>query len=518
MHSPHLYLRRKEPDMADRGSYDIIIAGGGTSGAALAGILARDTSLNILLLEAGPDYGALDDGNWPDDLLDARHIPESHDWGYSGIAHSTHSEPITFERARVIGGCSSHNGCVALGGHRIDYDDWARVGNTGWDWASVAPAFERAKQTLGVRIPDESELAPYQATFIQAAVDAGIPHVTDLNDPDENEGVAPSPANIRDGKRWNTALAYLDPVRSNANLTILGDTLIDRIIVENGRAVAVEGILNGQREIFTAGKIVLSAGAYGSPAILLRSGIGPKDEVARHGIDHIHDLPGVGRGLADHPTAILRYLGSDDLNAQMAAFEQQNWLPDEQSLLKARSSRCSEAFDLHLYPTTWFDPELDAWRYYVYVSSVLPKSVGTLTLASADPETAPIMEHGFLTDVDGEDRAVLADGVKLGRRIMQPLLDSGMLSSEQAPGAEISNDQALLDWIDRTVDIYYHPACSCRMGPDTDASAVVGPDGKVHGLENLYVCDASIFPVLMRANTNLPAAMVAEHLATRLAR
>jgi choline dehydrogenase len=517
MRLPHLNLRRKEPDMADRRSYDIIIAGGGTSGAALAGILARDTNQSIPLLEAGPDYGALNDGNWPEDLLDARHIPESHDWGYAGIAHSTQSEAITFERARVIGGCSSHNGCVALGGHRLDYDNWAQAGNTGWDWESVAPAFERAKQALGVRIPEESELAPYQAAFIGAATEAGIPRVSDLNDPDENEGIAPSPVNIRDGMRWNTALSYLDPVRGNTNLTVLGDTLIDRVIIENGRAVAIEGIRDGQREVYTASKMVLSAGAYGSPAILLRSGIGPAGEISRHGIEHIHHLPGVGRNLADHPTVILRYLGSEDLNREMAEFEQQNWLPDEQSLVKARSSRCTEAFDLHLYPTTWFDPELGEWRYFVYVSSVLPKSAGTLTLASTDPEAAPVMDHGFLTDVDGEDRAVLADGVKLARRIMQPLLDSGMLRSEEAPGPGVRDDAALLEWVDRTVDIYYHPACSCRMGPDTDPDAVVGPDGRVHGIANLYVCDASIFPVLMRANTNLPAAMVAEHLARRLA-
>ena len=237
---------------------DLLIAGGGTSGAALAGIIARDTDLNVVLLEAGPDYGPLAAGNWPKDLLDARTFGGSHDWGYSGLAHPTHTEPTMFERARVLGGCSAHNGCVALLGHRRDYDGWAELGNQGWDWLSVAPAFTRAKQALRVRIPDDAELTPFQAGFVAGAVASGIPRVADLNDPDDTSGVSPSPANIVEGTRWNTALAYLDPVRRRPNLTIVGNTLVDRVEVQAGRAVAVEAIIDGSRRRIAARRMMES--------------------------------------------------------------------------------------------------------------------------------------------------------------------------------------------------------------------------------------------------------------------
>ena len=233
---------------------DLLIVGGGTSGAALAGIVARDTDLNVVLLEAGPDYGPLSDDRWPEELLDARKSPGSHDWGYSGFAHPSHERVTTFDRARVIGGCSSHNGCVALLGHRRDYDHWAELGNQGWSWPEVAPAFARAKQALRVRTPDDAELTPYQAAFVSGAEASGIPRVVDLNDPDDTSGVSPSPANIFDGIRWNTALAYLDPVRARPNLTIVPNTTVDRVEVLAGRAVAVEAIIDGSPVRIPAGR------------------------------------------------------------------------------------------------------------------------------------------------------------------------------------------------------------------------------------------------------------------------
>src|SRR5947209_8341947 len=185
--------------LADLREIDILIVGGGTAGAALAGIVARDTDRSVVLLEAGPDYGPLAAGRWPAGLLDARQLPGTHDWGYQGIAHPTQETPIPFDRARVIGGCSAHNGCVALLGHRRDYDHWAELGNTGWGWEDVAPSFERAKQGLRVRLVDDAELTPFHRAFRDGTVAAGVPLVRDMNDPDDNAGVAASPVNIADG-------------------------------------------------------------------------------------------------------------------------------------------------------------------------------------------------------------------------------------------------------------------------------------------------------------------------------
>jgi choline dehydrogenase len=494
-------------------SIDLLVCGGGTAGAALAGIVARDTRLNVVLLEAGPDYGPLAARRWPADLLDARRIPDTHGWGYAGLAHPSHHRPTPFDRARVIGGCSSHNGCVALLGHRRDYDRWAELGNSGWGWEAVAPAFERAMQGLRVRTVADEEVTPFHQAFIDGALAAGIPHARDMNDPDETAGGGASPVNISDGIRWNSALGYLDPVRQHNTLTVIGDALVDRVEVQGGQAVAVHAIIDGHRERIAAGRIVLAAGAYGSPAILLRSGIGPADDLRTLGIDVHHELAGVGRALADHPAVALRYQPSAALEQELHAFEQAHWTPEEQALLKARSKQCTEAFDLHLYSVAGREADQTTRYYSVTVSSVAPVSHGRLRLASADPTAAPLIDHGYLSDPSGTDLEVLLDGVRLAREVMAEPLADGRLAAELVPGPEAGSRAELARFIERSVGMYYHPACSCRMGPADDPLAVVDAAGAVHGIAGLYVCDASIFPTLMRANTNLPAAMAAEHLA-----
>lgn len=492
---------------------DLLICGGGTAGAALAGIIVRDTDQRVVVLEAGPDYGRLSDGRWPEDLLDARRIPDSHQWGYAGSSHHAHTHTTSFERARVIGGCSAHNGCVALLGHRRDYDAWAEMGNVGWDWESVAPAFARAQAVLRVRQVPDAAITPYHAAFIDAAVASGIPLSPDMNDPDEDTGVAASPVNISEGVRWNTALGYLDPVRDRPNLTVIGDALVDRVEIKAGRAVAVHAIIDGQPLRVAARRIVLAGGAYGSPAILLRSGVGPADELCDLGISVVHDLPGVGKALADHPAVNFRYRASQRLNDAMEAFRANTWTPDEQSLAKVRSSRCHEAFDLHLYAVAGWRMDDSSLEYAVAVSSVYPRSLGQLTLTSTDPSAPPRIEHNYLSDLNHDDIEVMLDGAELTRAIMAKPIRDGLLEKETWPGNEVQTRAQLREWIEQTVGIYYHPACSCRMGPASDTHAVVDPTGKIHGLEGLYVCDASIFPTLMRANTNLPTVMLSEHMA-----
>lgn len=495
------------------GDIDILICGGGTSGAALAGIIARDTDLEVVLLEAGPDYGALADGRWPADVLNAGEICRSHQWAYYGMAHPSHIQPTGYDRARVIGGCSAHNGCVALSGARADYDAWPALGAPGWEWASVAPAFERAKRKLRVRQVADDEITPWQRTFVDACIAHGIPWTADLDDPDEPVAIGASPVNIVDGMRWNTALAYLDPVRERPNLHIVDDCLVDRVVVEHGRAVAVEALVGGERTHLSAGRIVLASGAYGSPAILLRSGIGPAGELERLGIAVTHPLAGVGKALVDHPAVNLRLDPSDPMQVKMADARARGWLPDEQTLAKARSSRCTEAFDLHLYAVSSRSLATGVWGYMVCIACVEPWSHGTVTLASANPKDPPIIDHGFLTDPDGHDLDVLADGVELAADLMA----TTPFTESFGPALAALSREDIAAFVRSSVGIYYHPAGSCRMGSASDPAAVVGPDGQVHGIGGLYVCDAAIFPRIMRANTNLPAVMLAEHLAAGIA-
>ena len=258
-----------------------IVVGGGSAGAAVAGILAEGGD-QVLLLEAGPDYGAYAAGGWPADLCDAGALARSHDWGY----HSEETYPdrrIPFERARVLGGCSSHNGCAAIWGHRADYDAWA-AGNPGWATDDLLPVFQAVSERLRVRIPADAELTPFQAAWLDAAPAAGIPRVRDLNDLDEPVGMAASPVNISGAVRWNAAFAYLDPVRGRDNLVIAGDMLVDRVVVEGNRAAGVVVVGAEGPAVIKANRVVLAAGTYGSPAILLRSGVGDPDELRMAGV------------------------------------------------------------------------------------------------------------------------------------------------------------------------------------------------------------------------------------------
>jgi choline dehydrogenase len=301
------------------GFADTVVIGAGTAGAAIAGVLAASSDQSLLLLEAGPDYGSFEDGRWPADLTDARAIPTSHDWGYSSGGQYGR-RVLKFDRARVMGGCSSHNGCAAIWGSRLDYDHWAELGNPGWSTEDLLALFRAGSERLRVRIPPRHEITPYQLVWLEAAPRAGIPLVADLNNLDQNLGMAPSPANVADGIRWNAAFAYLDPVRDRNHLTIAGGVLADRLLIRGARVEAVRVIRNGQEATIKTGRVVLAAGTYGSPAILIRSGVGPELEVRALGVGPVLDVPGVGRNLHDHPMVGLVYAGTPELEAAMAEF------------------------------------------------------------------------------------------------------------------------------------------------------------------------------------------------------
>jgi choline dehydrogenase len=492
---------------------DTVVIGGGTAGAAVAGLLAERSEQTVLLLEAGPDYGSFAEGRWPAELLDAGAIPVTHNWGYdSGKQYA--SRVIGFERARVIGGCSSHNGCAAIWGSSVDYDGWAALGNPGWSTDELRPLFRDASERLRVRIPSQSEIAPFQRIALGAAADAGIPRVADLNNLDENLGMAPSPANIANGVRWNTAFAYLDPVRERSNLTIVGDSPCDRLEIRSGRvnAVVVAG-RDGPVRI-EAGRVIVAAGTYGSPAILLRSGIGDPSELRAAGITPTHDLPGVGRNLHDHPRISISYAGTRELEEMMGEFARDHWMPEEQTIAKARSSRCTRAFDLHIYPVGGRDHTTRTnWQWTLEVACLTPRSRGILRITSADTAAPPIIDHRYLSDPDAEDLRVLADGVERAREIAAKPAMSRLVGMEISLAGSIQTRPETEAFVRSNCLHYYHPVGTCTMGPASDRSAVVDARGRIHGLDNAYVADASIMPVIPRANTNLPALVVGERIA-----
>ena len=489
---------------------DTVVIGGGTAGAAIAGRLAERGDQSVLLLEAGPDYGARSDGRWPADLLDGRIFSgDTHDWGYTSAARAGQPDH-RLHRAKVIGGCSSHNGCIALWGSRADYDGWAANGNPGWSMDEVLPFFQKADAALRVREFEPAEITPFHAACRDAMLYAGIPAVANLNDLDEDVGAGIATVNIQDGVRWNTALAYLDPVRDSNRLTVLGDTLVDKINMAGGRAASVNIILDGRVSNTGAGRIILCAGAYGSPTILLRSGIGSPGDLKVLDIVTATELPGVGRNLHDHPAISLRYIGTKLLSARMDAFVGVGTpVFAEQSLAKLRSNGCSEAFDLHIAPTSALEADRDGrWECALAVANMAPKSRGRIVLRSPDPDASPVIDTGYLSDPDDADLAVLIDGIEITRQIARhgPLAD--LIGTEVAESAALVS----VETVRRSCLHYYHPVGTCKMGPASDSMAVVDAQGKVHGTDNLYVADASIMSAIPRANTNLPTLMLAEHV------
>jgi choline dehydrogenase len=495
---------------------DTVVIGGGTAGAVVAGLLAEQSNERVLVLEAGPDYGPFGDSRWPEDLLDARALGYTHDWNYaSGDTYP--NRVVNFQRARVIGGCSSHNGCAAIWGSRVDYDGWADMGLAGWSSAELLPLFAGAAERLRVRRYAQHEVTPFQQACLEAALSAGIPLTDDLNDFDQDEGMATSPVNILDGTRWNAAFAYLDPVRQRANLTIAGRSTGDRLEIADGVATSIRYIgPDGPAEV-SAGRFVVAAGTYGSPAILLRSGIGDPAELGEIGIEPAIPLPGVGRNLHDHPSVRLIYRGTPRLEAAMTTFAEQHWMPEEQTIAKIRSGlypQSAGGFDLHLYPVGGPDSESKTgWHWSFPVACMTPRSRGAVTLRSPDPEREPRIEHHYLSDPEGHDRAVLREGLRVARTLAaQPQLRD-LLGAEMNPGPSIQDDSALAVWIDGAIEHYYHPVGTCAMGTADDSLPVTDAKGRVHGLDNVFVADCSIMPVIPRANTNLPAVVVGERIA-----
>ena len=515
---------------------DTVVIGGGTAGAAIAARLAERSDRSVLLLEAGPDYGSLADGGWPSKLLDPCKMPiDDHGWNYRGS--SRYGAPgLALERARVIGGCSSHNACAAVWGHREDYDGWERLGNPGWGMDDLLPLFHLANEMLRVFIPQASELTPWHQALLEAAPGAGFPVRPDMNDVDVTHGIAISPINVSQGMRWNTALAYLDPQRGRPNFTIRGNVLADRLVLEGSRVTGVDVIGPQGPTRVRAGQVVVSGGAYGSPLLLQRSGIGDPDELRALGIEPRHALPGVGRNLQEHSVILLLDPGNPELTARMQRFAAEGGLVREDAInILARSSYCKSAFDLHIYPMasrefgSWASasPEAGAWaaekqqdgdRWLMGVGPgvLTPLSRGTVSILDRDPESAPRIDHNYFSDPDDRDLAILMDGVEIAREVMaQPGL-ARLVGNEHAPGISVTDRGPLGDYIRTHSSHAYHPTSSCTMGPDSDPDAVVDPRGRVHGLQGLYVGDASIMPTVPRANTNIPALVVGEKIASLL--
>ena len=530
-----------------RQSYDYIIVGAGSAGCVIASRLTEDKDVSVLVLEAGGS-----DRHWLLRLPIAwpmAAVKRETNWNYQ-----TEPEPqlggrqIPLPRGKVLGGSSAINGMGYKRGHPRDYDLWRQLGNEGWSYADVLPYFKRSENSwrgddayhstrgpLSVRDGGARERLLYDP-LAQAVVKAGYKIVHDIGGA-ETEGLFTTELTVdKFGRRHSTARAFLYPAMSRPNLTVISKALTTRVVVENGRAVGVEYVNDGVTQIARAEReIVLSAGAYNSPQILMLSGIGPADELRQHGIGPVLDLPGVGRGLVEHASApvVAAAKGKTflrELRYDRGAFWFLQWAltgtgpyssNGNTAGLFVRSDPALERPDLQLtfntvslYDKPWWPWQAKAQRYAFscIVCLINPRSRGRLWLRSANPAEPPRIWLNLFGEQADLDLAV--HGIRRVREIYATAPQSDLIRAEVLPGPKAQSDAELAEHVRRTASTMQHPASSCRMG--IDDMAVVDPELKVRGIDRLRVADASIFPSIPGGNINAPTIMVGEKCADML--
>jgi choline dehydrogenase len=505
--------------MTDDRDFDVVIVGAGPAGCVLANRLTEDPGRRVALLEAGPDYGP-DATAWPAEMLDADGWnPDSHPWGYLHVDRPT-ARPLPLPRARVVGGNSTINASVWLRGSAADYDGWAACGNPGWGFADLLPYFRRSEtDPLGgplhgtdgpvpvFRVP-EADLSPLDRAFVAAAKSLGYPWAADLNgDGAQHPSVGLTPRNVADDVRMSAAFTYLAPARPRPNLTIVPDALVDRVLVVDGRATGVR-IADG-REV-RGREVVLCAGAYGSPAILLRSGIGPAADLRALAIPVVADRPGVGSNLLDHPD-LLFTTGDDEVAYRVTPDAAPTAYLGVPALIKARSDQIDDDIDLYIVHGQHRDEARGEWVVWLGLNLEAAPSQGRVCLTAADPAATLEIDHAYLSDP--AELEACCDGMELIRRLAstRPLADV----LDPIPGRVPAwRDRAeLRAWVCDRVETTFHPSGTCRMGPATDPESVVDHTGQVHGIAGLRVADASVFPTIPRANIHCTVVAGAEKLA-----